>query len=129
MMRRTIGYALLVGYAGAIFAVSELPVSTDATALPHADKWFHAAEFAVFFALAWNATGRRPLHAYGLTAFYAGTDELHQVFVPSRTASAWDLGADLGGALVALLVLQTVFCLWESRRRRILSQDQSKVES
>jgi len=67
------------------------------------DLAFHAAEFAVFYLLAWRATGRSVL-AIVLSVVYAGTDELHQAFVPARTASAIDFGCDVAGALLAAFV-------------------------
>jgi len=128
-MRRRIWTALLILYAGGIFALSQLPLGAGEPLFPHIDKCFHAAEFAVFFALAWVATGRRTVAAFLLTFFYAGTDELHQLFVATRTASALDLGADMLGAAFAALLLPPLARLWALLRRRILRPQHSKVES
>jgi VanZ family protein len=128
VMTRRIWTALLALYAGAIFVLSQSPAAVSEPPFLHFDKCFHAAEFAVFFALAWKATNRRALLSFGLTAVYAGTDELHQLFVIARTASALDLAADLLGATVALLVLEFGRRLWRFRRRRILGRIQSKAE-
>jgi VanZ family protein len=43
-----------------------------------------------------------------LAAFYASSDEIHQIFVPSRGASAWDALLDTFGASVAQLALWIV---------------------
>jgi VanZ family protein len=43
-----------------------------------------------------------------LAAFYASSDEIHQIFVPSRGASAWDALLDTFGAAVAQLALWVV---------------------
>lgn len=43
-----------------------------------------------------------------IAAFYASSDEIHQIFVPSRGASAWDALLDTCGASVAQLVLWIV---------------------
>jgi VanZ family protein len=128
-MRRRIWCSLLVLYAGAIFALSQMPITVGEPPFPHFDKCFHAAEFALFLALAWKATSRRALLAFVLTGVYAGTDELHQLFVAMRTASALDFAADLLGAMIALLVLEFGRRLWQFGRRRILGRVQSKVES
>ncbi len=128
-MKQRIWCALLALYAGAIFALSQCPVTVGDPPFPHFDKCFHAAEFALFFALAWKATSRRALLSFVLTAVYAGTDELHQLFVITRTASALDLAIDLLGATIALVVLEFGRRLWRFRRRRILGRIHSKVES
>ncbi len=128
-MKQRIWCALLALYAGAIFALSQFPVTVGDPPFPHFDKCFHAAEFALFFALAWKATDRRALLSFVLTAVYAGTDELHQLFVITRTASALDLAVDLLGATIALLVLEFGRRLWRFRKRRILGRIHSKVES
>jgi VanZ family protein len=127
-MKQRIWYAILAFYAAAIFALSQSPVTAPDLPFPHFDKCFHAAEFALFFALAWKATNRRALLSFVLTAVYSGTDELHQLFVITRTASALDLAADLLGATIALLVLEFGWRLWRFRRRRILGRIHSKVE-
>jgi VanZ family protein len=44
--------------------------------------------------------------ALALAALYAAGDEIHQVFVPSRQCSIWDVLLDTTGAAIDLL------CLW-----------------
>jgi VanZ family protein len=56
------------------------------------------------------------LFAWLLTAFYAGTDEWHQSFVPSRTSSIYDVMIDSVGALVFLFCL----FLWKKRKNQAL---------
>ena len=128
-MKQRTWYGILALYAGAIFALSQCPVTAGEPPFPHFGTCFHAAEFALFLALAWKATNRRALLSFALTAVYAGTDELHQLFVITRTASALDLAADLLGAAIALVVLEFGWRLWRFRRRRILGRIHSKVES
>jgi VanZ family protein len=43
-----------------------------------------------------------------IAAFYASSDEMHQIFVPSRGASVWDALLDTGGASVAQFVVWMV---------------------
>ena len=38
--------------------------------------------------------------AFLITVAYAATDEVHQMFVPGRTADVFDLVADAGGAML-----------------------------
>jgi VanZ family protein len=42
--------------------------------------------------------------AWLLSIIYSITDEIHQIFVPGRHASVWDIGFDAGGAAVALFL-------------------------
>jgi len=123
--------ALLLLYAAVLFTLSSLPMSPGRPILgiPSGDKLVHAGEFAVFFLLASRALagpGRgRVLLAFVLTSVYAGTDEFHQLFVATRTASVLDWLADLAGAGAAALLTLGAFrsSLWRLRRLRILKGD------
>ena len=76
----------------------------------------HFSEYAVLSVLLWRALGslpplldtRQPKLRYGLAAglagLYAASDEFHQSFVPSRTASPVDVIIDASGALLGLLM-------------------------
>lgn len=78
----------------------------------------HVSEYAVLSLLLWWALRpwklrRDLLLALGLTAFYAATDEFHQMFVPSRGASVWDVLIDTGGAAAAMGLVRA----WRARLR------------
>lgn len=60
---------------------------------------------AVLFKNARNHQKRSYLYAWLFTAFYAATDEWHQMYVPGRTSSVIDVGIDSAGAFVFLLCL------------------------
>jgi VanZ family protein len=62
-------------------------------------KVAHGVAFAIFSGLAYLATGSL-WGAFGLAIVYAGFDELHQAFIPSRTARFSDVVIDGVGALV-----------------------------
>jgi len=98
--------AALLAYAAAIFVVSGMQMGEGPGLLPFpgGDKLLHAVEFAIFFLLARMALGRSSW-AFLLTALYAGSDELHQAFVPTRDACFWDFVADLAGAAFAALIV------------------------
>lgn len=49
-------------------------------------------------------------------AFYAATDEFHQLFVPFRTATVTDVLIDSSGALLAALLL--LFLAWQRQTRK-----------
>jgi VanZ family protein len=75
-------------------------------------------EFAVLAALLHRALAAEPQRrqravapAFVLTALYAASDEVHQLFVPERTASLAEYGLDLLGASLGLGVSQ-----WRTRQ-------------
>jgi VanZ family protein len=80
-------------------------------------KAAHLTEYAVLAVLWWRAL-RRPVHAASrdwswraaglallVSALWAATDELHQSFTATRSASAWDVLLDTTGAGLGLLPL------------------------
>jgi VanZ family protein len=70
---------------------------------------------AILFKMAINIERRQGyLLAWALTAFYAGTDEWHQAFVPGRTSSVYDVMIDSAGALIFLLCLFS----WNKTKRK-----------
>lgn len=112
-------------------------------------KGAHMAEYALLGALLWNALRRTrtrktetmpstadqwriPLEAILCSALYAATDELHQLFVPRRSAQFTDVCIDTAGALLG--VLTCVFACEVLRRVRegtkqtILAKNQQNAE-
>ena len=80
-------------------------------------KCAHMAEYALLALLVWRAL-RRPVRrdrrpwrwsqaGFALlgTALYAGSDEIHQLFVPTREGKFADVMIDAAGAALALLAL------------------------
>lgn len=81
-------------------------------------KFAHMAEYAVcgmlmFAVLAGyrKRDGRLYLLALLLTALYAATDEVHQLFVPGRAGRLTDVGIDTTGAALGLLLLFVILKL------------------
>jgi VanZ family protein len=79
-------------------------------------KCGHFCEYFILGLLLFRAI-RAPSHGWHwrwaflailLAAFYASSDEIHQIFVPSRGASAWDALLDTCGATIAQLALWVV---------------------
>jgi VanZ family protein len=76
-------------------------------------KSAHFAEYFIFFLLLYRGLqgARRGWHsswavlAWFIAAAYSSLDEIHQSFVASRGASAWDALLDSTDALVALTVV------------------------
>ena len=113
---------LLAMYAAGIGYVSHQPIGAGELPFPHFDKLLHLAEFGLFMLLAWHATGRRLLLAWILTLAFAGSDEWHQAFVPTRDASVLDFIADIVGASLMAGFLHHKALLWRLFSTRILDR-------
>ena len=116
----------LLAWMGAIYYLSAQP------SLPSApDPWWdlllkkgaHMAGYAVLMVLWWRVLGlccskRLALGlAVLLSVLYAVSDEVHQLYVPGRHGSGWDVGIDACGALIAAGVLsRSAFCAGRKRR-------------
>ena len=103
----------------ALSAVSSVPPAVRAVD----DRLWHGLGYGLLAALVlralaaarWQAvTGRTVLLAIAVATLYGVTDELHQWFVPGRTAQWSDLVADATGAAVACGALWA----WQSRAVR-----------
>ena len=92
----------------AIFAASSVALPPVAAG-PVGDKVWHALVYGLLGGLMlralsparpWPVSGRAALLAVALATLYGLTDEVHQSFVPGRSADAADLLADFNGAAV-----------------------------
>ena len=87
-------------------------------------KCAHFGEYFVFYLLLYRGIrgGRKGWHwswafyAWFIAAAYSALDEIHQSFVASRTASAWDSLLDSTGAFAALLILFLFYFLFRRPR-------------
>jgi VanZ family protein len=80
-------------------------------------KCAHLTEYAVLGMLLWRAirkprpndprpwSWREALIAILIVFLYASTDEIHQIFVPTRTALVSDVFIDTSGAILGMLLL------------------------
>lgn len=80
-------------------------------------KCAHLTEYAVLGLFLWRALRKPVRHdsrpwnwreafiVLGWVALYAASDEFHQLFVPSRQASVWDVLIDTSGASLGLLAV------------------------
>ena len=84
-----------------IFAVNAIVKTSEAVKRPTMRSTFHAAALSLAFCSA-----------------YAVTDELHQLFVPGRAASGWDVLIDTAGAAVGIMIFSLVRMLLHSIRKR-----------
>ena len=113
--RRSLVFAVLaLAWMGAIFWVSSGPVPPvvpDQFLDLVVKKAGHFSAYALLAVLWWLALRGRVtprvalVAAFAIAAAYAGSDELHQAFSPTRHPSLVDVGIDALGAAAGLLVI------------------------
>lgn len=86
-------------------------------------KAAHFLEFAWLSVLIFNALhntfGRfRPFVSFIITAFYALTDEIHQIFVDGRACRFFDWVVDCSGAAAALIFICLIIYISGKKKRR-----------
>lgn len=112
-MKKTIYYKIpAIVYALLIFGLSSIPKSRmPEMAFWNFDKLIHIVEYAVFalfLMLAFRSSNNAKITAaaryWSLVSgvLYGMLDEFHQIFVPGRTASVFDLGADALGICLGI---------------------------
>ena len=93
-------------------------------------KCAHFTEYAILgwlvaraFIASTHGSLRRHWLADGIVfiGLYALSDEFHQSFVASRTASIYDSMIDMSGGVVALILV--AFFRWRRKRKEVQSQD------
>lgn len=107
-----------------VILLSTLPDRQDLPRIEIGDKIMHVAAYAVLGVLALRAfhggiTRLRLKPALGamvLTVGYGLIDEVRQSFAEGRDASGYDVLADLGGAVVAVLAMALMGRLLERWR-------------
>ena len=114
-----LAWALTLGWMALIFWLSSLPDLPG----PEGQLWDaalkklgHLLEYAVLSGLLWWALkvsfqlrpSRLYIWAFLLSLLYAASDEVHQAFVPGRTATFFDLGLDALGMLAILGAIRMV---------------------
>lgn len=96
-------------YAILIFGISSIPAHQLSGKLILPDYILHIIEYLPFGFLVFRALkgskGNLPfkkifLFSICLAVLYALSDEMHQLFVPGRDASVWDLLCDSIGAVI-----------------------------
>jgi VanZ family protein len=91
-------------------------------------KLGHISEYAVLAvflwrALRWGINLRMKMSilvvvVWFVCSIFAATDEFHQSFIPSRTASPHDVMIDICGAVVGLTICM-MFAVWANRKSEI----------
>ena len=116
--------ALTVGWMLLIFLLSSQSSLPTIRLFSGTDLLAHAVFYGVLCVLLARSlapprvtTWKRVLLLIILVTFYGITDEYHQLFVPGRHASLWDILADGLGAFLAATML-----FWWDRRTMNISQ-------
>ena len=93
------------------------------------DTLAHFGAFALITALVWHGTaGLAPLAVLGAVVAFGALDEVHQLFVPGRTAELSDFIADAAAAALVcglLSLLRKSPCVELSRPSRAATSSRS----
>jgi VanZ family protein len=107
----------VIAYCGLIFFQSSRPVPEALPAIPHLDKLLHVTAYAFLSILFFRAfmttrlkdTPKGPLFLSILCAgLYGISDELHQHFVPYRSAEVLDVLADIIGSVIGSVTVSVL---------------------
>jgi len=101
----------------AIFIQSSFPaIELPKVELITADKLVHVTVFALLTALCFislihnekpNMLSQKPLlWSSVICILYAASDEIHQYFVPNRSAELQDWAADVLGVIIAIIIIK-----------------------
>lgn len=93
-------------YMGIIFFLSSIPGKDVPLLFPHSDKLLHLTEYGILGWLLRKALSFSSLKYPGILVVLIGTlyglsDEIHQIFVPGRDMSIFDLTFDALGTVLA----------------------------
>ena len=118
LMRMLPDLVPLTLYCVFIFIQSQLPVPFEMPDVSHFDKLLHFGAYGVMAILfyrtylaGWPQAIKRTLIWASVisTALYGLSDEIHQYFVPERSADLLDWLADTVGAAVGTVIYQRLF--------------------
>lgn len=89
------------------------------SANPPEDKFIHATVFGFIAALLWfSSVSPKPFIVFLISLMVGAGDELHQIYIPGRTASFADFAADSIGTMLVIAILK-----YTQRKNLILSLD------
>ena len=117
----------LIIYCLAIFIQSAFPSPKSLPSFPDSDKVMHFTAYAVMGCLFYRALmmtwpGWRPIRiiffSVLFTTLYGAGDEIHQLFVVSRTADLMDAAADFSGGTFGAVCFYLVMGFFGRRYRR-----------
>ena len=98
-------------YAAAVFVLSVIPMAEPPASVRHADKLTHLIVYALLAWMVWRAMRpqsgaslRRVVWVWAAASSYGGMMEVVQAWLPWRSASWTDLGANAVGAALGVWV-------------------------
>lgn len=93
---------------------SNLPVNGTATEDFLSKKLAHVLEYMVLQFFMYRAVGKKSVaKSFLYSLIFAFTDEIHQLFIPTRTGRLRDVGIDSIGIILSSIVI-IKFSLWNS---------------
>ncbi len=93
---------------------SDLPVNGTITEDFLSKKLAHIFEYTILMFLMFRAVGEKsPAKAFLYSLIFAFTDEIHQLFIPTRTGKLRDVGIDSIGLIFSSLLIIKLR-LWNS---------------
>jgi len=126
VLRVALAWSPALAYMALIWWLSSIPIELPLPSIPWRDKVAHVIEYGILGILVaravrgtWPTLGsaRALLLAVAITAGWGYLDEVHQAFVPGRDANAFDLLADVIGALLGTALYGAGRWLLARRRR------------
>jgi VanZ family protein len=109
MTRQRVYFLLLVGWVLVTFVLTSIPSPDIKIRVRHADKMAHLSAYAVmgFLCARWrrergDSQGRVALYALGFVALVGAVDEIHQLWIPGRSAEFADWLADVAGGAIGI---------------------------
>ena len=80
---------------------------------------------STFFGIFINKNGKRSVICLAIGVLYAISDEIHQIFVPGRTAKVMDVFIDTSGVIIGIVIV--IIIEWTMRKIVDKVKKQSKV--
>ena len=122
-------WTITVAYAAGIFYISMIPVGSEVL-FPYSDKIFHFviyAGFAILVVWSLRVTSLRPwphvpMLAAAVAIAYGAVNELHQLYIPQRSAELLDLVANALGATAGVIVAMAAARALERRKEVCLDR-------
>ncbi len=120
MPLRQLSLFLAIGWMATLFYLSHQTVLDAPAPFMHVDKLYHASAYGLLGGLlllsmqpkAAGYSSRQVLLSVTIASIYGISDEIHQSFIPGRSADSLDWLADTAGALMVCLLIAGLSRRW-----------------